>query len=73
MRMPNMTGDQLAKGLVSIKADIPILICMGFSERKKKEQAKAIGLNGFPFKSVVKSGMAQMVRDVLDEAMKNDE
>ncbi|MCP3875025.1 MAG: PAS domain S-box protein, partial [Desulfobacteraceae bacterium] len=68
MTMPNMTGDQLAKELLSIKAGIPIIICTGFSERINKEQAVAIGVKGFLMKPVIKSDMAQMVRKVLDEA-----
>ncbi len=68
MTMPNMTGDQLAQELMSIRADIPIIICTGFSERINKEQAEANKVKGFLMKPVVKSEMAQMVRKVLDEA-----
>jgi len=68
MTMPNMTGDKLAKEILSIRSDIPVIICTGFSERINKEQAEAIGVNGFLMKPVVKSEMAQMVRKVLDKA-----
>ena len=68
MTMPNMTGDQLAIKLMSIRPDIPIVICTGFSERINKEQAEAHKVKGFLMKPVVKSEMAQMVRKVLDEA-----
>jgi len=68
MTMPNMTGDKLAKEILSVRSDMPIIICTGFSERINKEQAEAIGVNGFLMKPVVKSEMAQMVRKVLDEA-----
>nr|WP_320192744.1 transporter substrate-binding domain-containing protein [uncultured Desulfobacter sp.] len=71
MSMPNMTGDQLAKEMLAIRPDIPIIICTGFSERVNKEQAKSLGVKGFLMKPVVKSNMAQMVRSVLDEAPKN--
>ena len=67
MTMPVMTGDQLAKELISIRPDIPIIICTGFSERINKEKANAIGINGFLMKPVVKSEMAKMVRKALDE------
>ncbi len=67
MTMPNMTGDQLAQELMSIRPDIPIIICTGFSERINKEQAEANKAKGFLMKPVVKSEMAQMVRKVLDE------
>lgn len=68
MTMPNMTGDHFAKELLSIKPDIPIIICTGFSERINKEHAEGIGIKGFLMKPVVKLDMAQMVRKVLDEA-----
>jgi PAS domain S-box-containing protein len=67
MTMPNMTGDQLARKLIAIRPDIPIIICTGFSERINKDMAKAMGIKGFLMKPVVKSEMARMVRKVLDE------
>jgi PAS domain S-box-containing protein len=67
MTMPDMTGDQLAKEILSIKPDTPIIICTGFSERINKKQAQIIGVKGFLMKPVVKSDMAQMVRKVLDK------
>ncbi len=68
MTMPSMTGDQLAREMLLIKPNIPIIICTGFSERVNKEQAEVIGVKGFLMKPVVKFDMAQMVRKVLDEA-----
>ncbi|SDT84168.1 hybrid sensor histidine kinase/response regulator [Desulfobacula phenolica] len=67
MTMPDMTGDQLSKKILSIKPDIPIIICTGFSERINEEKAKAIGVKGFLIKPVLKSEMAQMVKKVMDE------
>ena len=71
MTMPEMTGDQLAIEISSIKPDIPIIICTGFSERISKEQAENMGVKGFLMKPVLKSDMARMVRKVLDESKKN--
>jgi len=68
MTMPDITGDQLAKEILLIKPDTPIIICTGFSERINKEQAEVLGIKGFLMKPVVKSDMAQMVRKVLDDA-----
>jgi len=67
MTMPEMTGDKLAQKLMSIRPDIPIIICTGFSERMNKEQAEANKIKGFLMKPVVRSEMAQMIRTVLDE------
>ncbi len=68
MTMPNMTGDQLAKELISIRPDIPVVICTGFSERISQDRAAAMGVKGFLMKPIVKLEMARMVRKVLDEA-----
>jgi len=70
MTMPDMTGDQLSKEILSLKPKTPIVICTGFSERINKEQVETIGVKGFLMKPVIKSDMAQMVRKVLDEEKK---
>ncbi|MBI4773892.1 MAG: PAS domain S-box protein [Deltaproteobacteria bacterium] len=68
MTMPNMTGDRLARELLSIKPGIPIIICTGFSEKLSEEGAKAIGIKGFLMKPMGRKDLALMVRKVLDEA-----
>lgn len=68
MSMPNMTGDRLAKHLIAIRPDIPIIISTGFSERINQEKAETIGIKGFLMKPIIKSEMAKIVRKVLDEA-----
>lgn len=67
MAMPNMTGDLLARELLSIRLELPIIICSGFSERINKGLAHAIGFKGFLQKPIVKSALASEVRRVLDE------
>ncbi len=68
MAMPNMTGDRLSKELIAIRADIPIIICTGFSEKLDTQQAQKMGVKGFLMKPIVKSEMAKTVRKVLDES-----
>lgn len=67
MTMPNMTGDRLAGELINIKPDLPVIICTGFSERINHDMARQIGITGFLMKPVVKSKLARMIRDGLDE------
>jgi nitrogen-specific signal transduction histidine kinase len=66
MTMPNMTGDQLAKALISHRPDIPVVVCTGFSERMDPQSAQALGIKGFLMKPVTKSDLARMVRKALD-------
>ena len=68
MSMPNMTGDQLFRELITIRPDIPVILCTGFSARIDQEKAETIGVKGFLMKPVVRSEMVKMVRKVLDEA-----
>ena len=67
MTMPNMTGDQLARAIISVKPGIPIIICTGFSERISQDKAKAMGIKGFMMKPIVRSKLADVIRKVLDE------
>jgi len=43
MIMPHMTGDILAKELIAIRPDIPIILCTGYSERVIKNRSEEIG------------------------------
>ena len=65
--MPEITGDKLAQKVLAIRQDIPVLLCTGFSENIDKQQAEQLGIKGFLLKPIVKSDMARMVRQILDE------
>ena len=43
--MPNMTGKGLAKELISIRSDIPIILCSGFSEQIDENRAKEMEIS----------------------------
>jgi len=65
--MPNMTGIQLAKKLIEIRSDILIIICTGFLKKISEDKAKAMGIRGYVMNPVVKSELADKIREVLDE------
>jgi len=65
--MPNMTGEQLARELISIDPGIPIVICTGFSDENDENRAREIGVKGFLKKPVGRGDLADMVRKVLDD------
>jgi CheY-like chemotaxis protein/two-component sensor histidine kinase len=67
MTMPNMTGDKLAKELMEIRPDIPIILCTGYSERITEEKAKAMGIRAFTMKPLVIRDFANTIRKVLDQ------
>ena len=66
MTMPKMNGDQLAVELRGIRADIPIILCTGYSKQISDEYIDRIGINRLLFKPITKSDLARAVRHVLD-------
>jgi len=66
--MPHMTGANLAKEIMSIRPNIPIILCTGYSEIISEEKAKAIGIKAYLMKPIVKSEFAKTIRDVLDQS-----
>lgn len=67
MTMPNMTGAQLAREMKRVRADIPVILCTGYSEHIDAERCKALGIQGYVMKPIVKKEMAAVIRSVLDE------
>ena len=65
LTMPNMTGDELAQKLVSIRPDIPVILSTGFSAKITAEEAKRIGIRAFVLKPVIKKDIAETIRKVL--------
>jgi len=68
LSMPGMSGDQLARELIAIRPEIPIIICTGFSERIDPDEAKALGIKEFLMKPVPISELSRKVRKALNEA-----
>ncbi|MBI9083602.1 MAG: PAS domain S-box protein [Desulfobacterales bacterium] len=66
MTMPNLTGEQMARQIMALKPEMPIILCTGFSEKMSQEKAIATGIKGFLMKPVVKSDLANLIRKVLD-------
>ncbi len=65
--MPEMTGIDLAKEILAIRADMPILMCTGFSDLVNADSAKAAGIRAFAMKPLTKAEIAKAIRKVLDE------
>jgi PAS domain S-box-containing protein len=65
--MPKMTGMDLARKVLEIRPDIPIVLCTGFSKVVDAESAVAAGIKGFAMKPLTRREIATTVRKVLDE------
>lgn len=67
LTMPKMTGAELCRQLIRLRADIPIILCTGFSESMTEEQAAELGVRAFIHKPISKLQIAAGIRQVLDQ------
>ena len=68
MTMPDMTGDLLARKLIALRPDIPVIVCTGYSERINSDIVKEIGIKALAMKPVVMKDIAQMIERILSKA-----
>ena len=64
--MPHLTGAELAKQMLDIRSDMPIILCSGFSEALTPEKITACGVRKFILKPLSLSLLARTIREVLD-------
>ena len=67
MTMPHMTGDALARKILQIRPDLPIILCTGFNPRMDEKKAIEIGIRAFVSKPISRAELARTVRKVLDQ------
>ena len=67
MTMPNMTGEQLARELMRINPEIPVILCTGYSTQINQHKATAMGIRALVSKPVLKKDFAEAIRKVFDK------
>lgn len=65
MTMPEMTGVDLSRKLLSLRPDLPIVLCTGFSEAINEEKARSYGIREYLKKPVDKHILAKAIRKAL--------
>lgn len=64
--MPQLTGVDLARELLQLRPDLPILLCTGFSEKINADRASSLGIRGVLMKPVEMKELAGLIRKILD-------
>lgn len=67
MSMPYMSGDKLSQELRSIRPDIPIILCSGFSEKILAEKISFSGIEYFLMKPYSAEDISKAIRKALDK------
>ncbi|MDD2464980.1 MAG: ABC transporter substrate binding protein [Desulfobulbus sp.] len=65
--MPGMTGAEMARKILQIRPQIPIILCTGYSNLINEEQAKKMGIKGFVMKPLTKKVLGTLLKAVLDD------
>lgn len=67
MTMPHLTGIDLAKEVVRLRPQIPVILCSGFSDLITPENAREMGITAMLAKPVTFAELAKTVRQILDD------
>ncbi len=65
--MPGMTGADLARRMLRLRPEMPIILCTGYSNLITEDKAKSIGIKGFATKPLSMKSLTALIRRVLDE------
>jgi PAS domain S-box-containing protein len=68
MTMPKMTGIDLAREIIHIRPNLPIILCTGFSEMAIQAKATAIGIHEIVMKPTDVRSLAEAIRRTLEGA-----
>ena len=68
--MPDMNGLNLAEKIISIRQNIPIIMCTGYSERINQNKMSVSGITKLLIKPVLQEDLAFAIREVLDKNAK---
>jgi nitrogen-specific signal transduction histidine kinase len=65
LTMPGLTGVDLARELLRLRPDIPIVLCTGFSETETAEKARQVGIKELLMKPLVMRDIAEAIQKVM--------
>ena len=66
--MPYLSGLDLAKEMLSLRPDLPIILCTGFTYTVDVKSAGSAGIRALLMKPLTRKELAHIVRKVLDES-----
>jgi CheY-like chemotaxis protein len=68
MTMPRLMGDELAVALMTVRPDIPVILCTGCNNKSSEKPIKKIDIKALLYKPFIKTEFAGTIRRVLDTA-----
>jgi CheY-like chemotaxis protein len=68
LTMPEMTGIDLARRVLSIRSSIPVILCTGFIDSAIEEKATEEGIRAVVLKPISMKRLVSLIRDLLAPA-----
>ena len=65
--MPNMTGMELAREILRLRPNMPIILCTGFSDAVSYDRLRDIGIGDFIMKPILKHDLISSISRLLAE------
>ena len=65
--MPHMTGDILAAKILTIRPELPVIVCSGYSEELTKEKAQLKGIREYVDKPLVMTSILKKIRAIFND------
>jgi PAS domain S-box-containing protein len=65
MTIPGINGKELAKKVLALRPDLPVILCTGYSSLIDREEATRIGIRGYMEKPLVMYDLVGKIKEVL--------
>ncbi len=73
MTMPHMTGDRLALELMSVRPELPVVICTGYSEKITEDLLERGNIKALILKPIIRNELLVSIRTILDKGRKDED
>ena len=65
--MPDLTGEVLARELLRLRPDLPVILCSGYSHTLTEEKERGVGVRAVLMKPVARRDLCLTVQQLLEE------
>jgi PAS domain S-box-containing protein len=66
MTLPKMTGIDLSREILTLRGDMPIILCSGIQDPQTEEQVQRLGIRAYCMKPLRRAEIARVIRETLD-------
>lgn len=70
--MPYLTGMEMARQMLALRPDLPVILVTGYTEHLTPEQTRKAGIREFLMKPIIEEHLAQVIRQVLESTAREE-